>query len=260
MKTHVSFLHIIAVGVFLSLSAPWIHAQAPFVSKSHGISATVPKGWDQIEGVRGSTVLKLARVSSEGAKARIAIVADPIPASHPLAGSLDIWDVSDDDIKAASEGTSILGEKITVLDIGRSAIDGYHFVWSKAARPAPDGTLVYEFVYEGPVAGRYFTIRLTAMGSEDWLAANQPDFASLVRSLRFSRPQSSTGMNQEIQPESLRMRSQASDGGYNVVVTEKGDSFWTALGKSIVENFLKVLGAIVLISLIGAGWKALKKK
>jgi len=259
MKTHVSFLHIIAVGVLLSLSAPWIHAQAPFVSKSHGVAVTVPKGWDQIEGVLGSTVLKLARVSAEGAKARIAIGVEPIPAGHPLAGSFDIWEMSDDDIKSSSEGNSLVGEKVTVLAVGRSAIDGYHFVWTKASRPVPlDGTLAYEFVYEGVVAGRHFTIRLTAMGSENWLADNQPDFASLVRSLRFSRPQSSTEMDQEIQSVSHPRTAKT----FADLLLEEPEgqkhSAWRDLAAAFGDTYVKVLGMVILLSIVGIIWRKIR--
>lgn len=155
-----------------------------FTSSEHRISATIPDGWDQVQGVRSDTALKIARVASAGQKARIAVILDAIPAGR-VASGYDIWSMSDEDIRKAAGSTSMAGEPVTVLNCGRAAIDGVHVVWSKTRRKAPDGSELWEFTYEGIRGSQYVTIRLTSVGDEGWFTPNQAIFADFIRGLHF---------------------------------------------------------------------------
>jgi hypothetical protein len=55
------------------------NAQVMFRNTEHGIIATLPTGWDQVQGVRSATILKLARSGPRNEKARIVFVSDEIP-------------------------------------------------------------------------------------------------------------------------------------------------------------------------------------
>jgi hypothetical protein len=160
--------------------------------------------------------------------------------------------MSDDEIRAEAKGNSLLGEEVRVLNFGRGLIDGHHFVWSKTFRIAPDKNPVYEFVYEGVVGSKYYTIRLTAVGDVRWFEENQVIFAEFVRSIQIGKQQSSLPF--------INSQTSSDVGSNRVIVVKKGDSFWTAFGKVVGEQFLKVLGAVILISIIAAVWKKIKNK
>lgn len=179
---HLVFL-ICCVALFLSTAQA---QRKEFVSRQHSISASIPNGWDQIQGVRGNTVLKLARSGRAGRTARIAVVLDDIPEGHFPSG-FDIWSMSNDDIRKATEGGSLLGETIVVLDTGRASLDGVNVVWNKNRRKFPDGSgsEMWQFLYEGIRGSKYLTIRLTSVGDEIWFASNQAVFADFMRSLRL---------------------------------------------------------------------------
>jgi hypothetical protein len=80
---------VCCVALFLSTT---LAQKKPFISKPHNISASIPNGWDQIQGVRDNRVLKLARSGRAGQTARIAVVLDDIPKGR-LAPDFDIWDM-----------------------------------------------------------------------------------------------------------------------------------------------------------------------
>lgn len=179
MKT-VSFL-VLCVALFL----PTVYAQQrQFTSSKHDISASIPQGWDQVQGIGKNTVLKLARSGKAGQKARIAIMLQDIPRDRDVSG-FDIWSLSNDDIRKAAEGTSILGEPVTLIDWGRASVDNVHVVWNKSRRTIPDGSQGWEFVYEGFRGSQSLTIRLTSIGNEPWYNENQVIFAEFIRSLRL---------------------------------------------------------------------------
>lgn len=160
-------------------------APVPFSSPQHQVFATVPDGWDQVQGVTQQTALKIARLGSSSQKARIALMIHDVPAGR-FAPGYDIWTMSDDEIRKAA-GSSFAGESVTVLNAGRGAVDGLHMVWSKARRTAPDGSMVWEFTYEGIRGTQYLTIRLTSVGDQDWFTVNQAVFAEFIRTLRLSK-------------------------------------------------------------------------
>jgi hypothetical protein len=174
---------VCCVALFLSTTPA---QKRPFISKPHSISASIPNGWDQIQGVRDNTVLKLARSGRVGQTARIAVVLDDIPKGR-LAPDFDIWDMSNDDIRKATEGSSLRGETILVVDTGRAAIDGIHVVWNKNRRKIPNGSgaEMWEFAYEGIRDSKYLTIRLTSVGNQNWFASNQAIFSDFIRTLRL---------------------------------------------------------------------------
>jgi hypothetical protein len=159
--------------------------QIGFISKEHNLSTSIPEGWDQVQGVLGTTVLKLARTDRNGQKARIVISLEKIPQGR-VPSDFDIWDMSDMDIRKAAESTSLTGEKVTVLDVGRASIDGIHAVWNKSRRPAPDNLELLEFVYEGIYDSQHITIRLTSVGDRDWFSTNQSIFAEFIRGVRLN--------------------------------------------------------------------------
>lgn len=159
--------------------------QNRFVSTEHNLSAAIPAGWDQVQGALGTTVLKLARTNRIGQKARIVIALENVPRGR-VPSDFDIWNMSNEDIRKAAESTSLLGEKVTVIDVGRASIDGVHVVWNKARRPAPDNLELWEFVYEGIYNSHHLTIRLTSVGNKDWFATNQSVFADFIRNLRLN--------------------------------------------------------------------------
>ncbi len=158
--------------------------QKGFTNKQHSISASLPSGWDEVQGIRDNTVLKLARTSKAGQKARITVVLDNIPEGR-IAPDFDIWSMSNDELRKAAQDSSMLGETVTVFDTGRGSIDGVHVVWSKTSRPITDGSELWEFVYEGVRGSQYLTIRLTSVGNKAWFISNQTIFAEFIRSLRL---------------------------------------------------------------------------
>ncbi len=177
--------HMIFLICFIALFLSTAQAQhKDFISKQHRISASIPDGWDQIQGIRDNTVLKLARSGKAGQKARIAVVLDNIPNGRIEPG-FDIWNMSDDDIRKAIESGAMRGETVTMIDVGRASIDGIHVVWNKNRRSIPDSTL-WEFVYEGIRGSQYLTIRLTSVGNKDWFDLNQSIFAEFIKSLRLN--------------------------------------------------------------------------
>jgi hypothetical protein len=130
--------------------------------------------------------LKLARSGRAGQTARIAVVLDDIPTGR-LAPDFDIWDMSNDDIRKATEVSSLRGETILVVDTGRAAIDGIHVVWNKNRRKIPNGSgaEMWEFAYEGIRDSKYLTIRLTSVGNQNWFASNQAVFSDFIRTLHL---------------------------------------------------------------------------
>jgi hypothetical protein len=172
-------LFVCCLVLFLSVAQG---QQKRFVSREHGLSVSIPEEWDQVQGVLGTTVLKLARAGGAGQKARIVISLEAIPQGR-VARDFDIWDMSNEEIRKAAEGTSLLGEKVTVIDAGRASIDGVHVIWNKARRPMPDKLELWEFVYEGIHKSRHITIRLTSIGNQAWFSTNQAIFADFIRSL-----------------------------------------------------------------------------
>ncbi|HWW74108.1 MAG TPA: hypothetical protein VNZ44_01860, partial [Pyrinomonadaceae bacterium] len=170
------------VCAILAFLSPARAQQRTFTSKENNVSAQLPGGWDQVQGVRDKTLLKLARSGPSGQKARITLVLDDIPAGRIAAG-FDMWDMTDEQIRQAA-GKSFMGEKVSVLNVGRASIDGVHVAWNSNRRQVAGGTEMWEFVYEGIRGSQYMTVRLTAVGDKDWFESNQAIFADFVRSLR----------------------------------------------------------------------------
>lgn len=178
-----------AAAVWL-LGPSWVLGSQS-VDVGHGISIRIPPGWDRVEGVLGTTVLKLARASEKGEKARITFAIDAL-----AAGSIaDPWSLTNAEIRKAA-GESFMGEPVRVLDVGRSSIDGRHFIWSKTQRRIPGGPELWEFVYEGVRAADHFTIRLTVEGGEKWFSENQVLFGGIMQTVRLGPAKKSTAAYQ----------------------------------------------------------------
>lgn len=158
--------------------------QRTFTSREYKVSAQVPGGWDQVQGVRDKTLLKLARSGPAGRKARITFVLDDIPAGRVAAG-FDMWDMTDEQLREAA-GKSFMGETVSVMNVGRASIDGVHVVWNSKRRRVSDDTEMWELVYEGIRGSQYMTVRLTSVGDKDWFESNQAVFADFVRELRLT--------------------------------------------------------------------------
>lgn len=168
----------------VAVSISTVHGQRKdFSTTPHRISAIIPNGWDEVEGIRDNTVLKLARAGKSSQTARISLVLDDIPNGR-MDANYDIWTMSNDDIRKAIERGARRGESVTVIDMGRSSIDGVHVVWNKNRRQIPEAEL-WEFVYEGVLGSHYLTIRLISYGDKNWYASNQSFFSDFVRSLRL---------------------------------------------------------------------------
>jgi hypothetical protein len=149
------------------------------------VSASLPSGWDQVQGIRGSTVLKLARSGPAGQKARITLVLDNLPPER-VAEGFDIWDMTDEQIRKAA-GKSFMGEKVIILNVGRASIDSVHVAWNSNRRQITEDEEMWEFTYEGLRGSQYMTLRLTAVGNKDWFESNQAIFADFVRGLRLRK-------------------------------------------------------------------------
>ena len=162
-----------------------------FVSEEANISAELLSGWDLVQGVQDNTVLKLARAGQGDQKARISVRLDDIAAGQIPAG-YDMWSSSDDMIRQAARGGAVMGERITVLDVGRAAVDGVHVIWHKTRRSTPDGRAVWAFVYEGINGSQYFTSRLTSVGDEQWFSENQLAYAGFIRDLKLKASDAKT--------------------------------------------------------------------
>jgi len=177
----------VALSVFiLSVFAPSIGVYSEerdrFVSDDANVSADIPSGWDVVQGIQDNTVLKLARAGQGVQKARITVRLDDV-APGQIPDEYDIWSTSDDMIRQAARSGAVMGEEITVLDVGRAAVDGVHVIWHKTKRSTPDGRAVWAFVYEGINGSQYFTSRLTSVGDEQWFSENQQVYAELIRNL-----------------------------------------------------------------------------
>lgn len=176
---------VVACLSFLLIVPTSAAEKTHFTSKYHQVSAQIPYGWDQVQGVRGNTVLKLARTGPREQRARVAIVFDSIPEGR-IARGFDIWNMTDEEIRKA-ESKPFYGEPVTLLNYGRGGIDGFHFVWSKTKVLMPSKIMLWRFTYSGIRDQTAITIRLTTYGDEEWFNANQAVFADFVRKLKLSR-------------------------------------------------------------------------
>lgn len=247
--------------IYFALTHFCFAAPIQFSSSQHRLSATLPDGWEQVQGLTQQSVLKLARLGSGSQKARIALMLHDVP-SGTYALDYDIWSMSDADMRTAIETNATSG--ITVLHVGRGAVDGLHMMWSKSRVEVPDGSTLWDFTYEGIRGSQYLTIRLTSVGDEVWFTANQALFAEFIRTLKLSTPAGSA-TDQAPAPAPLIpvsytafAQSDSDVSRPTVKITKSGDSFWMALGKSGGEQFLKVLGAVILISVVSALWSKFK--
>lgn len=162
-------------------------AQSPHkanINERYHVSAFIPDGWEQVQGVRDDTVLKLSRSGAAEQKAVMTISFEDIPEGREAAG-YDIWNVSNDDLHEAAENSSFLGEPVAVVDVGKGSIDGIHVVWSITRRRIPDSEL-WEFAYEGIRGSRYLKVRLSSFGDKAWFDSNRVTFEAFVSTLSLT--------------------------------------------------------------------------
>jgi hypothetical protein len=157
--------------------------QRSFTNKENNVSVPLPRGWDQVQGIQDSTLLKLVRSGTGGQKARITLILNDIPPGR-VADGFDIWEMTNEQLRKAG-GKSFLGEKVDVLDVGRASIDGVHVVWHSSYRQIMEQGELWEFVYEGIRGSQYLTIRLTVTGNKGWYESNQAIFADIIMGLRL---------------------------------------------------------------------------
>lgn len=163
-----------------------------FSSAEHGIYATIPDGWDQVQGLTEQTVLKIGRFWDDYQRARISVMLHQIRPGA-VAPNYDIWTQTDEEIRQATAGGSMAGEVPTVLDIGRGLVDDLHMVWTKTRRTTPGDSTLWEFTYSGfrGSGTQFITIRLSVTGDEAWYGENQAVFAEFIRSMAISWGRSS---------------------------------------------------------------------
>lgn len=174
---------LLLVYVLLTFALTAQAQRRSFTSKENNVSAPIPAGWEQVQGVRDTTLLKLARSGPAGQKARITIVLADLPPGR-VADGYDMWEMTDEQLREAS-GKSFMGEKVEVLNVGRASIDAVHFVWHSSHRRIAEQGELWEFVYEGIRGSQYLTIRLTVTGNRFWYESNQAIFADFIRGLRL---------------------------------------------------------------------------
>lgn len=210
----------------------------------HGLRASLPSGWQRIEALSGNTVLKLARTDTPGKEARIVIVA--LLAKE----TLDLSTIPRDDHIRALEGGSMLGEKVSVINVGRTKVGGLDALWSKTYRNLPSRSSTYEYTYEFfreyKGVPKAFTIRLTSYGDEHWFQANSVVFDGFIQSVRFNLPSNlqpsilseSQRLGQPLQSHPKTVRSSPEPARLEIAEAEP---FWLALFKGFGEVFLLIL-------------------
>jgi len=237
---------IIAVMLIARVSAAQLHAFT-----EHGFAVVLPRGWDRTEALSGNTVLKLTRTNTPLEEARI-VVAAFLPERR-----VDITGVSRDEQIRALEGGSVLGEKVTVLDIGHTQVARNDAIWGKTHRELPSRGSTYEYTYEfsRDYKGipKVFTIRLTCYGNEEWFRSNAPAFDAFIQSIRFEEQ---TPLQTGVETRRLSSdQSAASSSRSTATLVEPprlqitdGDPLWLALIKGFGETFL-----LILLATIGLG-------
>jgi hypothetical protein len=216
----------------------------------HGLRVELPSGWQRIEALSGNTILKLARTETPRKEARIVIV------TFLTEDTVDVSEVSRDDHIRALEGGSLLGEEVSVIDVGRTQIDSVGALWGKTHRNLPSRGSSYEYTYElfreykGIPKG--FTIRLTSYGDERWFQRNSLAFDRFMQSIQFNvrpivrppvQPESSAS-RQPVQPR--REPTQKAPEPVRFEIKE-ADPFSLALLKGFGEVFLLILLATIVI-------------
>ncbi len=175
----------------------------------HGFRVNLPLGWQRIEALSGNTILELARTDTPGKEARIVIV------TFLADEGVDLSRICRDDHIRALESGSILGEKVSVLNVGRTQVTGIHALWGKTHRNLPSRGSTYEYTYEffreyrGVRKG--FTIRLTSYGDQNWFQSNSVAFDAFIQSIRFNqrpRLQRPTAPQAQWQTDPIPIRTQ----------------------------------------------------
>ena len=238
---NISITCLIAFVVTVALAEP-----TQFTSAKHRFSALIPEGRWIIEETFGNTALELSRSNILDEYARISLVVDSIPKGKIPIG-FDIWTLKNEDIlKKLQKSSTIFGEKVENIGYGREIIDGIHVIWRIAHGWSIEHGMyprmvTHEHVFEGVRNKQYITIRLISVGDSDWFIENQVEFSRFIHSIDFfSSLIGSSVKNNEKNNKSI-------------------DSFWEALSKSFIEQWVKVMGAIIFISVAGALLNKLKR-
>lgn len=216
----------------------------------HGLRVELPRGWRRMEALSGNTILKMERTDSPGKQARIVIV------TSLMEEPVDLSTVSREDHIRALESGSILGEKVFVLNVGRTQVAGIDALWGKAYRNLPTRGSTYEYTYEFfreyKAIPKGFTIRLTSYGDDTWFQSNAAAFDLFIGSITFNQqPRVTTPIASRILTRNdfpLTRNAPPHREGPQVRIA-KGDPFWLALIKGFGKTFLLILLATIAVGI-----------
>jgi len=222
MKTQ-SILVFVMV-FFATLPASTYAGKIPnsYTNENYGFTISFPTGWEIKGSSQKNTLVKAVHKDMHNRIALIAI------AAYDIGMDGDIWEVTGEDMFEKSFRADYPNIDATLLDSGKTIINGKHVLWTKImvkdAWFGPMVSLNYHLVHNKIL----FRISGSADTDTKWFEENESTFKESISSIDF------------------RTSYQSS----NLHIKERGESWLMSILKGWGQVFLLVLATIAVIGIV----------